>query len=154
MNKQEQMIADFKEIVGDLDLIKSGENLRKDLAEEYLTIKKCSYILKKIAFAQQDFIQNAIEQQNLNLEYQELKSPEKKMEYLEQGKKKLYNDLIKQKIDLIRKSFIQAQQQSITIEMGHKELEKRLGFEFEVGRNPYMMGYVDIKCLEKDGVKI
>jgi len=125
------------------------KELRLSIVDSFEKETSVQEILKRVAFASQAQFKSRIEQGNLGFEYTELLSNEKKIEYLEAGKKEEYYELISKKKEQLKEEFKKTVEQSITIELGHKELEKRLGIDFELGQNPYMVAYLSTLIKEE-----
>jgi hypothetical protein len=151
---QEKIQREFKEIVKDATKENELEHFIGEVEQEAKNTKCILEILKVCAFSDQKKVLYNIYQANYFMEYSKLLNQE--ISYIKAKKGKAFLKETKNKRNLVKKTFIEFKKADETRIAYHKELEKRLGFQFEVGQGGYMSAYIGAKVgdmLTENGLK-
>lgn len=151
---QEKIQNEFREIVKDATKENELEHFRGEVEQEAKKTKCILELLKVCAFSEQKKNLYNIYQANYFMEYSELLNQE--ISFIKAKKGKEFLKQTKTKKNLVKKTFIEFKKADETRIAYHKELEKRLGFAFEVGQGGYMSAYIGAKVgfeLTENGLK-
>jgi hypothetical protein len=146
MNEIERKVQnDMKQLVDGSLTEKERISFEKQFKQEAKKLSSEIDVLKALAFTRQELFMKEGYQTLAYLDLTTFSTEKKKIEYYDAGKKEKYNKELAEKERLVREKFKDTVIDRIKLEMYHKDLERRLGFIFQLGQNDYMTAY--LSCL-------
>jgi ribosome recycling factor len=139
---EKKVYADARKLVDESLTEKERDKLAKGFKQKAKAIKDKLEVLKQLAFLKQNLFIKQVAQAQAYMDLHGFNTEKNKLEHLEQGLQALFNKVLQDKQKIVTDRFKDTVIDNLKIEIYHKDLEKRLGFEFQLGQNDYMTAYL------------
>ena len=135
---EQKVYDDINRIKNDCFSEKEEQKYRKELIKDAKLVKTSENLIDILAETKDKYFYSALKQSQFYMDLQMFDNKDKKIEYLEAGNGKKYESAKRDKEKAVKESFRNTLQLDVKREIYHKELEKRLGYEFNLGQNEFM----------------